>query len=173
MVACDDVNQITTHLVSLTKKRKFIKKVFNLKQYVFQNLCSTDSALCFVGSAGWERHFCIYCDHEHCNFVIFILLSQVYFTYPTLPVTFWYWLLQQVGNFSAHFADACGKWWELNDVRVSVCERKNRERNVFSVFVIMLSYVRYTLSTSNSAIAALLCALYPHFPAHSTDNRWD
>ncbi len=30
---------------------------------------------------------------------------------------------------------------------------------------------RYTLSTSNSAIAALLCALYPHFPAHSTDNR--
>lgn len=31
---------------------------------------------------------------------------------------------------------------------------------------------RYTLSTSNSAIAALLCALYPHFPAHSTDNRW-
>uniref|UniRef100_A0A8C9YHF7 Anaphase-promoting complex subunit 1 n=1 Tax=Sander lucioperca TaxID=283035 RepID=A0A8C9YHF7_SANLU len=31
---------------------------------------------------------------------------------------------------------------------------------------------RYTLSTSNSAIAALLCALYPHFPAHSTDNRY-
>ncbi|KAI2658109.1 Anaphase-promoting complex subunit 1 [Labeo rohita] len=30
----------------------------------------------------------------------------------------------------------------------------------------------YTLSTSNSAIAALLCALYPHFPAHSTDNRY-
>lgn len=31
---------------------------------------------------------------------------------------------------------------------------------------------RYTLSTSNSAIAALLCALYPHFPAHSSDNRY-
>ncbi|MEQ2262531.1 Anaphase-promoting complex subunit 1, partial [Xenotaenia resolanae] len=31
---------------------------------------------------------------------------------------------------------------------------------------------RYTLSSSNSAIAALLCALYPHFPAHSTDNRY-
>ncbi|KAM4607119.1 anaphase-promoting complex subunit 1 [Polymixia lowei] len=31
---------------------------------------------------------------------------------------------------------------------------------------------RFTLSTSNSAIAALLCALYPHFPAHSTDNRY-
>uniref|UniRef100_A0A6Q2Y983 Anaphase-promoting complex subunit 1 n=1 Tax=Esox lucius TaxID=8010 RepID=A0A6Q2Y983_ESOLU len=31
---------------------------------------------------------------------------------------------------------------------------------------------RYTLSTTNSAIAALLCALYPHFPAHSTDNRY-
>ncbi|MBN3279981.1 APC1 protein, partial [Polyodon spathula] len=31
---------------------------------------------------------------------------------------------------------------------------------------------RYTLSTSNSAIAALLCALYPHFPSHSTDNRY-
>uniref|UniRef100_A0A2K6THS6 Anaphase-promoting complex subunit 1 n=1 Tax=Saimiri boliviensis boliviensis TaxID=39432 RepID=A0A2K6THS6_SAIBB len=30
---------------------------------------------------------------------------------------------------------------------------------------------RYSLSTSNSSIAALLCALYPHFPAHSTDNR--
>ncbi|XP_030888221.1 anaphase-promoting complex subunit 1 [Leptonychotes weddellii] len=25
---------------------------------------------------------------------------------------------------------------------------------------------------SNSSIAALLCALYPHFPAHSTDNRY-
>ncbi|MEJ1278730.1 anaphase promoting complex subunit 1 [Cricetulus griseus] len=31
---------------------------------------------------------------------------------------------------------------------------------------------RYSLSTSNSSIAALLCALYPHFPAHSTDNRY-
>nr|XP_061821876.1 anaphase-promoting complex subunit 1 [Nerophis lumbriciformis] len=31
---------------------------------------------------------------------------------------------------------------------------------------------RYNLSTSNSAIAALLCALYPHFPSHSTDNRY-
>ncbi|TRY97620.1 hypothetical protein DNTS_004749 [Danionella cerebrum] len=31
---------------------------------------------------------------------------------------------------------------------------------------------RYTLNTSNSAIAALLCALYPHFPANSTDNRY-
>uniref|UniRef100_S4RPX0 Uncharacterized protein n=1 Tax=Petromyzon marinus TaxID=7757 RepID=S4RPX0_PETMA len=30
---------------------------------------------------------------------------------------------------------------------------------------------RCSLSTSNSAIAALLCALYPRFPAHSTDNR--
>lgn len=37
----------------------------------------------------------------------------------------------------------------------------------------MLFCFRYTLSTSNSAIAALLCALYPHFPAHSTDNRWE
>ncbi|XP_043916095.1 anaphase-promoting complex subunit 1 [Protopterus annectens] len=31
---------------------------------------------------------------------------------------------------------------------------------------------RYSLSTSNSAIAALLCALYPHFPVNSTDNRY-
>uniref|UniRef100_A0A8U8B5V0 Anaphase-promoting complex subunit 1 n=1 Tax=Geospiza parvula TaxID=87175 RepID=A0A8U8B5V0_GEOPR len=31
---------------------------------------------------------------------------------------------------------------------------------------------RYSLSTSNSSIAALLCALYPHFPVHSTDNRY-
>ncbi|KAI4812434.1 hypothetical protein KUCAC02_023822 [Chaenocephalus aceratus] len=35
-----------------------------------------------------------------------------------------------------------------------------------------LLFLGYTLSTSNSAIAALLCALYPHFPAHSTDNRY-
>uniref|UniRef100_A0A8C8SU53 Anaphase-promoting complex subunit 1 n=1 Tax=Pelusios castaneus TaxID=367368 RepID=A0A8C8SU53_9SAUR len=31
---------------------------------------------------------------------------------------------------------------------------------------------RYSLSTSNSSIAALLCALYPHFPVHSSDNRY-
>ncbi|XP_019719671.1 anaphase-promoting complex subunit 1 [Hippocampus comes] len=31
---------------------------------------------------------------------------------------------------------------------------------------------RFSLSTSNSAIAAMLCALYPHFPSHSTDNRY-
>ncbi|XP_034966996.2 anaphase-promoting complex subunit 1 isoform X4 [Zootoca vivipara] len=31
---------------------------------------------------------------------------------------------------------------------------------------------RYSLSTSNSSIAALLCAVYPHFPVHSTDNRY-
>ncbi|XP_075719012.1 anaphase-promoting complex subunit 1 [Rhinoderma darwinii] len=31
---------------------------------------------------------------------------------------------------------------------------------------------RYSLSTSNTSIAALLCALYPHFPVHSTDNRY-
>ncbi|XP_069743780.1 anaphase-promoting complex subunit 1 [Narcine bancroftii] len=31
---------------------------------------------------------------------------------------------------------------------------------------------RYSMCTSNSAIAALLCALYPRFPAHSTDNRY-
>ncbi|KAM9809546.1 anaphase-promoting complex subunit 1 [Syngnathus typhle] len=31
---------------------------------------------------------------------------------------------------------------------------------------------RFSLSTSNSAIAALLCSLYPHFPSHSTDNRY-
>ncbi|XP_061481519.1 anaphase-promoting complex subunit 1 isoform X4 [Rhineura floridana] len=31
---------------------------------------------------------------------------------------------------------------------------------------------RYSLSTSRSSIAALLCALYPHFPVHSTDNRY-
>ncbi|XP_059929879.1 anaphase-promoting complex subunit 1 isoform X4 [Gadus macrocephalus] len=31
---------------------------------------------------------------------------------------------------------------------------------------------RLSLNTSNSAIAALLCALYPHYPAHSTDNRY-
>ena len=30
---------------------------------------------------------------------------------------------------------------------------------------------RYCLSQSNKAIAALMCALYPHFPATSTDNR--
>lgn len=52
----------------------------------------------------------------------------------------------------------------------TLCE--SDERNTFSSFM-MSSCFRYTLSTSNSAIAALLCALYPHFPAHSTDNRWD
>uniref|UniRef100_UPI00358F4E60 anaphase-promoting complex subunit 1 isoform X2 n=1 Tax=Myxine glutinosa TaxID=7769 RepID=UPI00358F4E60 len=31
---------------------------------------------------------------------------------------------------------------------------------------------RYSLSTSNSSIAALLCALYPQFPAQSKDNRY-
>ncbi|KAM7172817.1 anaphase-promoting complex subunit 1 isoform 5-T5 [Macrochelys suwanniensis] len=31
---------------------------------------------------------------------------------------------------------------------------------------------RYSLSTSDSSIAALLCALYPHFPVHSSDNRY-
>ncbi|XP_059838868.1 anaphase-promoting complex subunit 1 [Hypanus sabinus] len=31
---------------------------------------------------------------------------------------------------------------------------------------------RYSICTSNSANAALLCALYPRFPAHSTDNRY-
>ncbi|XP_078504893.1 anaphase-promoting complex subunit 1 [Lissotriton helveticus] len=31
---------------------------------------------------------------------------------------------------------------------------------------------RYSLSTSNASVAALLCALYPHFPVHSTDNRY-
>ncbi|XP_012512213.1 PREDICTED: anaphase-promoting complex subunit 1 [Propithecus coquereli] len=38
--------------------------------------------------------------------------------------------------------------------------------------LIVLNLYRYSLSTSNSSIAALLCALYPHFPAHSTDNRY-
>ncbi|XP_031434697.1 anaphase-promoting complex subunit 1 isoform X2 [Clupea harengus] len=38
--------------------------------------------------------------------------------------------------------------------------------------LLLLGGGRYTLSTSNSAIAALLCALYPHFPVHSTDNRY-
>uniref|UniRef100_A0A8C6NM56 Anaphase promoting complex subunit 1 n=1 Tax=Nothobranchius furzeri TaxID=105023 RepID=A0A8C6NM56_NOTFU len=43
-----------------------------------------------------------------------------------------------------------------------------------SLFLMMFIFlpIRYTISTSNSAIAALLCALYPHFPAHSTDNRY-
>ncbi|XP_051781384.1 anaphase-promoting complex subunit 1 isoform X2 [Erpetoichthys calabaricus] len=41
-----------------------------------------------------------------------------------------------------------------------------------SLGLLFLGGGRYTLSTSNSAIAALLCALYPHFPAHSTDNRY-
>uniref|UniRef100_A0A8C6KV77 Anaphase promoting complex subunit 1 n=1 Tax=Nothobranchius furzeri TaxID=105023 RepID=A0A8C6KV77_NOTFU len=42
------------------------------------------------------------------------------------------------------------------------------------LFLMMFIFlpIRYTISTSNSAIAALLCALYPHFPAHSTDNRY-
>jgi anaphase-promoting complex subunit 1 len=31
---------------------------------------------------------------------------------------------------------------------------------------------RYTLSTSNRAIGALVCALYPHFPITPTDNRY-
>ncbi|XP_054431522.1 anaphase-promoting complex subunit 1 isoform X1 [Pteronotus mesoamericanus] len=38
--------------------------------------------------------------------------------------------------------------------------------------ILFLGGGRYSLSTSNSSIAALLCALYPHFPAHSTDNRY-
>uniref|UniRef100_A0A1B0CZC3 Anaphase-promoting complex subunit 1 middle domain-containing protein n=1 Tax=Phlebotomus papatasi TaxID=29031 RepID=A0A1B0CZC3_PHLPP len=31
---------------------------------------------------------------------------------------------------------------------------------------------RYTLSTSQSAIAALVCSLFPKFPTHSNDNRY-
>jgi anaphase-promoting complex subunit 1 len=31
---------------------------------------------------------------------------------------------------------------------------------------------RYTLSTSNEAIGALVCALYPHFPITPVDNRY-
>ncbi len=31
---------------------------------------------------------------------------------------------------------------------------------------------RYTLSTSASAIAVLVCALYPRFPIHTGDNRY-
>ncbi|KAG7280265.1 hypothetical protein CRUP_026806 [Coryphaenoides rupestris] len=38
--------------------------------------------------------------------------------------------------------------------------------------ILFLGRGRLSLSTSNSAIAALLCALYPHYPAHSTDNRY-
>lgn len=38
--------------------------------------------------------------------------------------------------------------------------------------LLFLGAGRFTLNTSNSGIAALLCALYPHFPAHSTDNRY-
>lgn len=30
---------------------------------------------------------------------------------------------------------------------------------------------RYTLSTSPSAVAAMLCAFFPKFPTHSNDNR--
>ncbi|KAJ3609963.1 hypothetical protein NHX12_022057 [Muraenolepis orangiensis] len=38
--------------------------------------------------------------------------------------------------------------------------------------ILFLGRGRLSLNTSNSAIAALLCALYPHYPAHSTDNRY-
>ena len=35
----------------------------------------------------------------------------------------------------------------------------------------MVEY-RYCLSTGNKAIAGLLCAVFPHFPINSTDNRY-
>uniref|UniRef100_A0A8C4Q8K5 Anaphase-promoting complex subunit 1 middle domain-containing protein n=1 Tax=Eptatretus burgeri TaxID=7764 RepID=A0A8C4Q8K5_EPTBU len=50
--------------------------------------------------------------------------------------------------------------------------------NLYVFFTVVLLYYihcglcRYSLSTSNSAIAALLCALYPQFPAQSKDNRY-
>lgn len=64
--------------------------------------------------------------------------------------------------------------WTLNKCSRSlmICVTRCKfsiQKNLYFIFFT----ARYTLSTSNSAIAALLCALYPHFPAHSTDNRWD
>jgi len=37
---------------------------------------------------------------------------------------------------------------------------------------LFLGLGRYTLSTSNTAIGALVCALYPHFPVSPLDNRY-
>ncbi|EMP36562.1 Anaphase-promoting complex subunit 1 [Chelonia mydas] len=37
---------------------------------------------------------------------------------------------------------------------------------------VLVAIIVYSLSTSDSSIAALLCALYPHFPVHSSDNRY-
>ena len=106
-----------------------------------------------------HRQCFVFC-HEHCNFVIFYVLSQVYFTYLSCLLLFF---------------DCCKKWVILVHtfvcVCVCVCVRGMDFQHLW--FCLMSSNVRYTLSTSNSAIAALLCALYPHFPAHSTDNRWD
>lgn len=74
-------------------------------------------------------------------------------------------------------------FWDLNPYTVYSRDFKTLRAKLFCFWtdtcyiriydVFMLFNVRYNLSTSNSAIAALLCALYPHFPAHSTDNRWE
>jgi hypothetical protein len=37
---------------------------------------------------------------------------------------------------------------------------------------LFLGVGRYALSTSNEAIGALVCALYPHFPITPVDNRY-
>lgn len=40
-----------------------------------------------------------------------------------------------------------------------------------SIGLLFLGGGMYTLSTSNEAVAALLCAFYPLFPCHMSDNR--
>lgn len=42
---------------------------------------------------------------------------------------------------------------------------------IFLSMLVLYSVHRYSLSRSNKAIAALVCALYPKFPNSSTDNR--
>ncbi|XP_070577566.1 anaphase-promoting complex subunit 1-like [Ptychodera flava] len=41
-----------------------------------------------------------------------------------------------------------------------------------AIGLLFLGGGRYTLSTSNTAIAALVCSLFPRFPMHSNDNRY-
>ncbi|XP_077996954.1 anaphase-promoting complex subunit 1-like [Glandiceps talaboti] len=41
-----------------------------------------------------------------------------------------------------------------------------------AIGLLFLGGGQYTLSTSNTAIAALVCALFPRFPIHSNDNRY-
>ena len=54
----------------------------------------------------------------------------------------------------------------MHSLPKSIAIAKDLHFSAFSFF-----FCRYCLSSSNKAVAALLCSLYPHFPISSSDNR--